>query len=60
MNVDEMREILAERTMESLDYHTTYCILMEGCQGYDNMSDEEIENQYLEHSSEPPKAILGF
>jgi hypothetical protein len=69
MNVDEMREVLVERRMESLDYNTTYCILREGCQGYNNMTDEEIENEYQiaigvldrrEHSGEPPKVLLGF
>jgi len=47
MTIAEMKVALAEREMEILDYNTTYCVLMEGCRGYDNMSDEEIEEQYI-------------
>ena len=41
MSIDEMKSALADREMELLDFHTTYCVLMEGRRGYDNMSDEE-------------------
>ena len=47
MSIDEMKSALADREMELLDFHTTYCVLMEGRRGYDNMSDEEIEEQYI-------------
>ena len=49
MTRDEMQSALADREMELLDFHTTYCVLMEGCRGYDNMSEEEIEEQYITH-----------
>jgi hypothetical protein len=49
MTRDEMQSALAEREMELLDFHTTYCILVEGHKGYGNMSDEEIEEQYITH-----------
>ena len=47
MTIDEMKSTLAKREIELLDEHTTYCILMEGCKGYDNMANEEIEEQYI-------------
>ena len=47
MTRDEMKSALADREMDLLDFHTTYCVLMEGCKGYNNMSDEEIEEQYI-------------
>jgi len=47
MTRDEMKSALADREMDLLDFHTTYCVLMEGCRGYNNMSDEEIEEQYI-------------
>ena len=47
MTVDEMKSTLVNREMELLDFGSTYSILMEGCKGYDNMSDEEIEEQYI-------------
>ncbi|HAI17793.1 MAG TPA: hypothetical protein DCM10_07115 [Xanthomarina gelatinilytica] len=47
MSIDEMKSALADREMDLLDFHTTYSILMGGCKGYDNMSDEDIEEQYI-------------
>lgn len=43
----EMQSALADREMDLLDFHTTYCLLMDGCKGYNNMSEEEIEEQYI-------------
>tara|TARA_Y100000356_G_C11194574_1_gene254130 strand:+ start:155 stop:400 length:246 start_codon:yes stop_codon:yes gene_type:complete len=47
MSIEEMKSALADREMDLLDFHSTYSILREGCKGYDNMSDEEIEEQYI-------------
>ena len=47
MTVDEMKSALVDREMELLDFGSTYYILMQGCKGYDNMSEEEIEEQYI-------------
>ena len=47
MTVDEMKSTLVNREMELLDFGSTYSILREGCKGYDNMSDEDIEEQYI-------------
>jgi hypothetical protein len=47
MSTQEMKSALADREMDLLDFHTTYSLLMEGCKGYDNMSDEDIEEQYI-------------
>ena len=43
----EMQSALADREMDLLDFHTTYCLLMDGCKGYNNMSEEEIEERYI-------------
>lgn len=47
MSIGEMKSALADRRMDLLDFHSTYNILLQGCKGYDNMSDEEIEEQYI-------------
>ena len=47
MSIEEMKSALADREMDLLDFHTTYSIIMGGCKGYDNMSDEDIEEQYI-------------
>ncbi len=47
MSIEDMKSALADREMDLLDFHATYCILREGCKGYDNMSDEEIEEKYI-------------
>ena len=60
MSIDEMKSALADREMELLDFHTTYCVLMEGCRGYDNMSDEEIEEQYITHFGDTIKKEVEF
>jgi hypothetical protein len=49
MTRDEMKSALADREMGSLDFNMTYCILMEGRTGYNDMSDEDIEEQYITH-----------
>jgi len=60
MSIDEMKSALADREMELLDFHTTYCVLMEGRRGYDNMSDEEIEEQYITHFGDTIKKEVEF
>ena len=47
MSIEEMKSALADREMDLLYFHTTYSIIMGGCKGYDNMSDEDIEEQYI-------------
>ena len=42
------------------DFHTTYCMLMEGCKGYDNMSDEETEEQYITYFGDSIKKEVEF
>ena len=58
MTTDEMKSALADREMELLDFHTTYCVLMEGCRGYDNMSEEEIEESEEELSASEKLKLL--
>jgi hypothetical protein len=60
MSIDEMKSALADREMDLLDFHTTYCMLMEGCKGYDNMSDEEIEEQYITYFGDSIKKEVEF
>ena len=60
MSIDEMKSALADREMDLLDFHTTYCMLMEGCKGYDNMSDEEIEEQYTTYFGDTIKKEVEF
>jgi len=60
MSIDEMKSALADREMDLLDFHTTYCMLMEGCKGYNNMSDEEIEEQYITYFGDTIKKEVEF
>jgi hypothetical protein len=60
MSIDEMKSALADREMDLLDFHTTYCMLMDGCKGYDNTSDEEIEEQYITHFGDTIKKEVEF
>jgi len=60
MSIDEMKSALADREMDLLDFHTTYCMLMEGCKGYNNMSDEEIEEQYITYFGDSIKKEVEF
>jgi len=60
MSIDEMKSALADREMDLLDFHTTYCMLMEGCKGYDNMSDEETEEQYITYFGDSIKKEIEF
>jgi len=60
MSVNDMKSALADREMDLLDFHTTYCILMEGRRGYDNMSDEEIEEQYITYFGDTIKKEVEF
>ena len=47
MTRDEMKSALVDREMDSLDFNMTYCILMEGGTGYNDMTDEDIEERYI-------------
>ena len=49
MTRDEMKSALVDREMDSLDFNRTQCILMEGRIGYNDMSDEDIEERYITH-----------
>ena len=46
MTPDGKREALARRDAEMWDESDMYDIAMEGCWGYNNMNDEEVENLY--------------
>ena len=60
MSVNDMKSALADREMDLLDFHTTYCILMEGRTGYNDMSDEDIEEQYVTHFGDTIKKEVEF
>jgi hypothetical protein len=60
MSIDEMKFALADREMDLLDFHTTYCMLMGGCKGYNNMSDEEIGEQYINYFGDTIKKEVEF
>jgi hypothetical protein len=60
MSIDEMRSALADREMDLLDFHSTYCLLMDGCKGYDNMSEEEVEEQYITYFGDTIKKEVEF
>jgi hypothetical protein len=60
MTRGEMQSALVDREMDSLDFNMTYCMLMEGCKGYDNMSDEEIEEQYITYFGDSIKKEVEF
>ena len=55
MTTDDMKSALADRQMDLLDFHSTYCLLMDGCKGYDNMSEEEVEEQYITYFGDTVK-----
>ena len=44
--VEDMREMLARRSIENWDEETIYDISMDGCVGYKNMTDKECVDQY--------------
>jgi len=50
--LEEKREALAKRDMEILDGESLFHIFLHGCTGYNNMSDEEVEELYLMFFSE--------
>lgn len=55
MTTDDMKSALADRQMDLLDFHSTYCLLMGGCKGYNNMSEEEVEEQYITYFGDTVK-----
>jgi len=44
--VNDMREMLARRSIDDWDEETIYDISMEGCAGYKNMPDKECIEEY--------------
>jgi len=44
--IEDMREMLAQRSMEEWDERDIYDIAMDGCAGYKNMPDQECVEQY--------------
>ncbi len=60
MTRGEMQSALVDRVMDSLDFNMTYCILMEGRTGYNDMSDEDIEEQYITHFGDSIKKEVEF
>jgi len=60
MSINEMKTALAERQMNSLDFSWTHSILMNGWKGYNNMSDEDIEEQYITHFGDTIKRDMEF
>ena len=60
MTRDEMKSALVDREMDSLDFNMTYCILMEGRIGYNDMSDEDIEERYITHFGDTIKKEVEF
>ena len=48
-----MRDKLADAEYETIQWSDIYEILMDGCQGYNNMSEEKIEELYEIHFGEP-------
>ena len=44
--MEDMREMLAQRSMEAWDERDIYDVAMEGCVGYKNMPDKECVEQY--------------
>lgn len=53
--VDEMRETLAQRSMDYWDDETIYDIAMDGCVGYKNMPDADCIEQYEDVWGELPR-----
>ena len=46
MSIDDMKQGLAEREYDSLDDGSIIDILLEGCEGYNSMPDDEIREMY--------------
>jgi hypothetical protein len=46
LTIDEKRILLAEAEYETLDSGELLDVLLEGCKGYNNMTDDEVEEQY--------------
>tara|TARA_R110001583_G_scaffold30674_1_gene105729 strand:+ start:238 stop:402 length:165 start_codon:yes stop_codon:yes gene_type:complete len=44
--IPQMRQELAEQEAENLSHGQTIDILIDGCEGYANMDDEEIRTLY--------------
>ena len=48
-----MRDMLCDVEYDIIQWGDIVEILMDGCRGYNNMSDEEIEEMYENHFGEP-------
>ena len=48
-----MREMLCDVEYDIIQWDDIVGILMDGCRGYNNMSDEVIEEMYENHFGEP-------
>jgi len=48
MTAEEKREALAKRDAVQLSYRECFEIFMNGCKGYTNYTDEEIDEMYAE------------
>jgi len=46
MTIQEKREALARAVIEQYEDSLLYDILMDGCTGYNNMSDADIDREY--------------
>ena len=44
--MEDMREMLAQRDIEAWDERDIYDVAMDGCVGYKNMPDKECVEQY--------------
>jgi hypothetical protein len=44
--IGDMREMLAQRSIDDWDEETIYDISMDGCVGYKNMPDKECVEEY--------------
>jgi len=52
MTTQEKREILAQADIEQYEDMLLYDILMDGCKGYNNIDEEEIDKLYTEFIGE--------
>ena len=52
MTADKKREALGNWDAEMWDVSDMYHISMQGCEGYNNMTNEEVEKLYAEHFSD--------
>jgi len=51
-DIDQMRYFLAERDIEQSDDSTLISVFLEGCEGWENFSDDDVVVEYLEYRPE--------